>query len=87
MPSTRFLRTPPFIVVEILSRDDISDKIDDYLAFGVPNIWVVDPRRRHITVYSSRVPHLCTTHVETADGSIMIPLDEIFGRVPAAATE
>jgi Uma2 family endonuclease len=91
MPATRFLRTPPLIAVEILSREDragdISDKIDDYLAFGVPNVWVVDPQRRHVTVYGSHGPQLCTTQVSTGDGSIVVPLDEIFGHMPDAATE
>ena len=37
----------PFLAVEILTRDDrvkdLQEKIGDYLAFGVPFIWVVDP--------------------------------------------
>ncbi len=91
MPETRFLRTPPLIAVEILSREDrageIADKIDDYLAFGIPNIWLVDPRRRHVMVYSSAGARLCTGEVATTDGTVVIPLKEIFGRLPAAAKE
>ena len=37
---------PPLICIEVLSRDDsvlsMQDRIDDYRAFGVPNIWVLD---------------------------------------------
>ena len=38
------------IAIEVLSPEDrigrFQDKIDDYLAFGVENIWVFDPERR-----------------------------------------
>ncbi|HEY7336288.1 MAG TPA: Uma2 family endonuclease [Bryobacteraceae bacterium] len=41
---------PPFLCVEILSKDDsmpgIMERIDDYFAMGVPNVWIVDPLRR-----------------------------------------
>jgi Uma2 family endonuclease len=41
---------PPFLCIEIFSRDDsfasIVERLDDYLAMGVPNVWVIDPRLR-----------------------------------------
>jgi Uma2 family endonuclease len=59
-PNEQIFTTPPFLVIEILSRDDrasdLQEKIDDYLEFGVPYVWTIDPRRR-----------LCSIH--TADGS------------------
>src|SRR5271165_7094137 len=68
MPAGRFLRHPPYIAVEILSREDrqreIVDKIDDYLAFGIPNIWFVDPRRRRVTVHNSSGSRICIGSVE-----------------------
>jgi Uma2 family endonuclease len=49
-PRERILTHPPLIVIEILSPEDrlsrFHDKLDDYLAFGVENIWVLDPERR-----------------------------------------
>jgi hypothetical protein len=46
-PGERILTRP--VCVEILSPEDsmsaMQEKIDDYLAFGVTNVWVVDPRR------------------------------------------
>jgi len=42
--------TPPLLCVEVLSPDDrmvdMQGKIDDYLAMGVPAIWVVNPSSR-----------------------------------------
>jgi Uma2 family endonuclease len=47
----------PDLVVEILSKHDtveeISDKIDDWLAAGVLMLWIVDPFRRTVTIYRS----------------------------------
>ena len=45
---------PPLICIEVLSQDDtlrsMQARIDDYLGFGVPNIWILDPvlRRAYI---------------------------------------
>jgi Uma2 family endonuclease len=45
----------PLLAVEILSpydtQDEVLDKVDDYLAFGTPLVWVVEPRRRTVTVF------------------------------------
>src|SRR5579883_3450733 len=63
-PKSRFIRTPPFIVVEILSHEDrisaLVDKIDDYLDCGVPNIWVVDPARQTISSWTRDGSHVFT---------------------------
>jgi Uma2 family endonuclease len=49
-PSEQILTHPPFLCIEILSPDDsmtsMQEKMDDYLAFGVENIWIIDPRRK-----------------------------------------
>src|SRR4051794_16065793 len=43
-PQEQILRTPPFLCIEILSKDDrysaTQEKIDDYLNFGVKYVWV-----------------------------------------------
>ena len=48
----------PDLVVEILSkstaRRDRETKRKIYARFGVPNYWLVDPRRRSITTYALR---------------------------------
>lgn len=55
----RILTEPPFLCIEILSPEDrasrLEDKIDDYLKFGVPHIWVLDPRNKaRLVVYRWR---------------------------------
>jgi Uma2 family endonuclease len=49
-PHELILRTPPVLCIEILSREDrmteIQERIEDYLAMGVPAVWVIDPWRR-----------------------------------------
>ena len=49
-PREQILTHPPLIAIEILSPEDrmgrMQAKIDDYVEFGVENIWIVDPATR-----------------------------------------
>ncbi|MGA2588295.1 MAG: Uma2 family endonuclease [Bryobacteraceae bacterium] len=44
------LTTPPHLAIEILSPEDetadILAKVADFLRFGIPHIWIVDPYKR-----------------------------------------
>jgi Uma2 family endonuclease len=55
-PRTPVLRQPPLIAIEILSPEDrlgrFTEKLDDYVSFGVPHIWVFDPQKRRAAKYS-----------------------------------
>jgi Uma2 family endonuclease len=46
---------PPLLVVEISSPDDRLDamlqKLDEYRAWGVPHIWLIEPELKRIHVY------------------------------------
>jgi Uma2 family endonuclease len=46
-PDEDVFTDPPYLCIEILSPDDlaaeVSAKADEYLALGVPYVWVVDP--------------------------------------------
>ena len=74
---------PPFICVEVLSPDDtisrMQTRFDDYLDFGVPNIWVIDPSTRRAWTIS-RLGHFeCLNGIlATTDGSIELPLADLF---------
>jgi len=52
LPEEEVFTSPPWLCVEIMSPDDtmssMQDRLDDYLRFGVPNIWVVDPWKLNI---------------------------------------
>lgn len=44
--------TPPFITIEILSPDDrmseVLSKLEEYRAWGVPHVWLVDPHAKRM---------------------------------------
>ena len=50
-PPGAIIHTPPLVCVEILSHDqslsDMQERVDDYLAMGVENMWIIDPVRRY----------------------------------------
>jgi Uma2 family endonuclease len=78
-PETQILRLPPFICIEILSRDDsleeMQDRIDDYLAFGVPHVWVVNPRKMRAFQYSPDGMREAKDGIlRAADSEIVVPL-------------
>ena len=54
-PKTRYLLEAAFLVVEVLSEGDLMsaviEKLREYAAKGVPNIWLVDPRLRLMWIY------------------------------------
>jgi Uma2 family endonuclease len=56
-PYEQVVSAPPLICIEILSKDDsfasIVHRLDDYLAMGVANVWVIDPRLRRGYRYTS----------------------------------
>lgn len=77
------LTSPPFLCIEILSPEDrmsrVQDRIDDYFAMGVPNVWVVDPARR-CAYYATAAGdlHRVTGALRTGEPSLEVPLVEIF---------
>ncbi|MCC7343216.1 MAG: Uma2 family endonuclease [Bryobacterales bacterium] len=80
-PDGPVLRQPPLLVIEILSKDDtmlsMTERIDDYLDFGVPHVWLIDPALRRGFV-CTREGLRVETVLRTADPQIEVPLAEIF---------
>ena len=85
-PMEQIFRKPPLVVIEVLSPDDrfsvLEKKIHDYLAFGILNIWVIDPRERRAFIYTGegRVESKDLI-LRTTDGEIVLPLAEIFAQM------
>lgn len=79
-PNEPIVHTPPLVCIEILSREDsmldMQDRIDDYFSFGVPCVWIINPR--------SRKAYICTPGqmIEAEDGILRAPGTEIA--VPVA---
>ncbi|MGH9627150.1 MAG: Uma2 family endonuclease, partial [Bryobacteraceae bacterium] len=82
-PREQVFRTPLFLAIEILSPEDraadLQEKIDDYLAFGVPCVWVIDPRRHRAWTHTAQGSHEAKDRIlRTANPEIQLPLDELF---------
>jgi Uma2 family endonuclease len=82
-PYPAIFRDPPFICIEILSRDDsqhsMQNRIDDYLKFGVPHIWVVNPMNRRVWTCSfDGWTEVKDGVLRTENPAIEISLAEVF---------
>lgn len=82
-PKERIINTSPLLVVEVLSLDDraheLQQKIDDYLAFGVKYVWVVNPETRRGYIYIPQGMHEATDGVlRTENPRIEVPLSALF---------
>ena len=74
---------PPLVCIEILSKDDtlrgMRDRVHDYIAFGVPNIWIFDPVSRDAWVCGESDFRKPEGNVLRASASpIAIPLADLF---------
>ena len=80
-PQEPVLSKPPFICIEILSPEDrlskMQHRVGDYLAMGVPYVWIIDPATRKAWRCTStgltEVPELRTDSPEMA-----VPLNALF---------
>ena len=80
-PEEQILTAPPFICVEILSKDDrlaeMQERVDDYLAFGVPYVWILNPRNRKAwrCTFEGMIE---VGELRTGDPEIIVPLQDLF---------
>ena len=82
-PIEQILTRPPFLCIEILSKDDrmseMQERIDDYLAFGSPYVWVIDPRTKRAFIYTSEgMREVRDGVLRTPDPEIVVPLAALF---------
>jgi Uma2 family endonuclease len=88
-PKERILTHPPLIVIEILSPEDrlsrFQDRIDDYLRFGVENIWILDPERRFAWTATKDGLHLVQSgELTVPETPIRVVLSELFAELDRA---
>lgn len=83
IPDEEVFTAPPCLCIEIMSPDDtmanLQDRLDDYLAFGVPNIWVIDPWKfRGWTITPAGWSTAPDQIMRTADNSLALPLADVL---------
>ena len=70
-PSEQVVRRPPLLCIEVLSPKDTQSrtrqKVRDYLDMGVPEVWIVDPALRSVTVCAGAIS------VEHTAGELTVP--------------
>jgi Uma2 family endonuclease len=81
-PKINVFESPPLIVAEILSKrdemGDVLEKLEEYAAFGVPHIWVIDPRRKKAFTYSGTRFEEVESGALTARHGVDLPLSDVF---------
>jgi Uma2 family endonuclease len=81
-PQEQILTTPPFLCIEILSREDrmseMQERIDDYLRFGVRYVWVLDPRLKRAFAYTSTGVSQPREMLQTESPDLVVPLMVLF---------
>jgi Uma2 family endonuclease len=74
---------PPYICVEVLSPEDtmsrLQDRLDDFLAMGVANVWVLDPAsRRGWSITREGHFEALDGVLRTSDARLAMPLADLF---------
>ena len=83
-PEEEVPANPPFLCIEVLSPEDrmsrIQVRINDYLAMGVPYVFVLDPetRQAYIATAAEGLREVRSGVLRTENPVIEIPLHEIF---------
>jgi Uma2 family endonuclease len=80
-PTGQILRAPPIICIEILSPEDrflrMNEKIADYLRFGVPYVWIIDPQT-HKAWRCTPGAMVEVPELRTENPAMVVPLEELF---------
>jgi Uma2 family endonuclease len=87
-PRERFLTTPPDLAIEIVSPDDepadMLAKIGEYLAMGVPHIWVVDPHKRKVVEAGAHGIRESSSRIVETDLVGSVDFNELFTQLEEA---
>ena len=88
-PRARIPHIAPDLVVEVLSKNntkpEMAKKLGEYFGAGVRLVWMVDPRKRTVRVYTSLDQPVLITSGQSLDGGAVLPgfalrRDELFAR-------
>ena len=81
-PAGPIIDIPPLICIEILSPSDrmneMQERIDDYIAFGVRYVWLLHPKTKRAFVYTAgSVCEAKDRVLRTEAPEIVVSLDEL----------
>jgi len=84
-PRDPIITTPPLILIEVLSKDDtlrgMTERVDDYLNFGVQHVWIIDPALRRAYVCNRTGFHEPEgSELTVPDTPIRLVLKDLFDR-------
>jgi Uma2 family endonuclease len=83
----KFWPGAPDLAVEVLSPGDsyeeVDEKVEDWLTAGARAVWIVNPKRRNVTVYRSMTDVTRLSEADELDGETVVPgfrckVSEIF---------
>ena len=82
-PKTKYLADAAYLVIEVLSERDamseVLERLEDFRRKGVGNIWLIDPRRKTMAVYSRRtLQEVEGDAIMTEDQQVWLSRSEIF---------
>jgi Uma2 family endonuclease len=82
-PDPAIVRTPPLLCIEVLSKADTLsetlERVQDYAAMGVTQVWVIDPLRRQAYMANQRGFEQPVSGELTVPGTpILVPIATIF---------
>lgn len=83
LPEEEVFTSPPYICIEVMSPEDtmarLQDRLNEYVAFGVPNVWVIDPwKHRGWRVTVDGWATATDGIMRTADGRVAMPLADVL---------
>ncbi len=83
LPEEEVFTSPSYLYVEVMSEEDttsgMQDRVDDYLRFGVPNVWVIDPWKHRGWRITKEGWLIANDGVmRTADGRVAMSLADVL---------
>ncbi len=78
----KVLVTPPLIAIEIMSPEDqlarVQVRLEEFLAMGVPNVWLIDPIRKEAYSFDRSGLSPDTRYLRVPNTPIFVDVAELF---------